>query len=47
MSTGQFFATRFCAFRFATFLHKTTPQKTARYIGVSAFKGFEHGRNKR
>ena len=27
MSTGQFFATRFCAFRFATFLHKTTSQK--------------------
>jgi len=34
MSTGQFFATRFCAFRFVTFLHKTTPQKTAGYIGV-------------
>lgn len=34
MSTGQFFATRFCAFRSATFLHKITPQKTAGYIGV-------------
>ena len=36
MSAGQFFATRFCAFRFATFLHKITPQKTAGYMGVGA-----------
>ena len=34
MSTGQFFATRFCAFRFATFFHKIAPQKTAGYMGV-------------
>lgn len=30
MSTGQFFAAHFCAFRFATFLHKITPQKNCR-----------------
>lgn len=30
MSTGQFFAARFCAFRFATCLHKATPQKNCR-----------------
>jgi len=34
MSTGQFFVTRFCAFRFATLLHKIASQKTAGYIGV-------------
>ena len=34
MSTGQFFATRFCEFRCATFFHKSTPQKTAGYMGV-------------
>jgi hypothetical protein len=33
MSTGHIFATRFCAFRFATFVHKITPQKTAGYMG--------------
>jgi hypothetical protein len=35
MSTGQIFATLFCAFRFATFLHKSSPQKIAGYMGVS------------
>ncbi len=34
MSTGQFFATRFCGFRFATFLHKNAQQKMAGYMGV-------------
>jgi len=33
MSTGQFFATLFCAFRFATLLHKSPPQKIARLHG--------------
>ena len=34
MSTEQFFATRFCTFRCAIFLHETTLQKTKGYIGV-------------
>jgi hypothetical protein len=34
MSTGQFFATCFCAFHDAPFLRKTTSQKIACYMGV-------------
>jgi hypothetical protein len=33
MSTGQFFATLFCEFRFATFFHKSATQKTAQLHG--------------
>ncbi|MFT6047805.1 MAG: hypothetical protein ACI9WC_003522 [Arenicella sp.] len=36
ISTGQFFATCFFAFRFAPLLHKTTSQKIAGYMGVIA-----------
>jgi len=35
MSTGQFFATQFCETRFATFFHKSAPQKIARLHGRS------------
>jgi hypothetical protein len=39
MSIGQFFATFFFAFRFAAILHKSTPQKTAGYMGASFIEG--------
>jgi len=48
MSTGQLLATLFCAFRLATFLHKSAPQKVAGYMGVKGltpvFIGLVFGR---